>query len=70
MHERITLPTILRMPDVEKRTGLRKSTIYKLMEARRFPPSIPIAGTKARGWDARAVAEWIAKSIASASASA
>lgn len=64
MSERLTLPTILRMPETEKRTGLKKSAIYSLMAANKFPRSIPIPGTTARGWDSRAVDLWVSKAIA------
>lgn len=51
--------TIIRLPEVLKRTGLRRSTAYKLIAERRFPPPGKIAGTRISGWDANAVQAWI-----------
>lgn len=48
---------ILRLPDVMRRTGMRKSFIYREAAARRFPPAIKIG--RASGWDANAVDAWI-----------
>jgi predicted DNA-binding transcriptional regulator AlpA len=70
----ITLPTIERLPAVMKRTGLKKSTLYNLMNANKFPKSVPLTdgGTRgsARGWDSRAVSAWIEKRIAVAALAA
>ena len=37
-----TYPTILRMREVERRTGYKKSHIYELIKKNQFPPSIRI----------------------------
>jgi len=66
MSERVHTPTIERLPEVSKRTGLRKSTIYKMIAESKFPPSVPLTDSKARGWDSRAVSAWIEKRIANA----
>jgi predicted DNA-binding transcriptional regulator AlpA len=72
MNERIYTPAIWRLPEIERRTGLKKSTLYRLMDqagAKRFPPSIAIGGTSARGWDSRAVLNWIEQQTKAASSS-
>jgi prophage regulatory protein len=58
MPERITLPTIERLPQVLARTGLSRTVLYRLMEAGKFPQSVAIAD-RARGWDSRAITKWI-----------
>ncbi|MCD8554128.1 AlpA family transcriptional regulator [Seleniivibrio sp.] len=40
---------IIRRPEVEKLTGLARSTIYDLMKKRKFPKSIQIS-VRAIGW--------------------
>lgn len=42
-------PRILRLPQVMDRTSLKKSTIYFLMNAKRFPQNFKIS-TRAAGW--------------------
>ncbi|HUB89065.1 MAG TPA: AlpA family phage regulatory protein [Dyella sp.] len=59
MSERIYLPTIERLPQVVKRTGLPKSSIYRLMAANKFPRSVTLTDGNSRGWDSRAITEWI-----------
>lgn len=52
------LPRILRRPQVEVMTGLKKTALYDLMKAGEFPRTIPL-GNRARGWLAGEVAAWI-----------
>jgi len=42
--------TILRRPEVERATGLQRSTIYEMMAKGQFPRAIPLTGTKSVGW--------------------
>ncbi len=42
-------PRLLRRREVERRTGLKKSSIYAFMKEGKFPQSIKI-GPKAVGW--------------------
>lgn len=49
---------ILRLPEVMKRTALKKSTIYFLMAAGRFPKNFKIA-TRAAGWFENEVEEFV-----------
>ncbi|WP_405241506.1 helix-turn-helix transcriptional regulator [Lentisalinibacter salinarum] len=50
--------TIWRLPEVMSRTGLSRSTIYHWMSIGQFPERISI-GSRAVGWDRRAVIEWL-----------
>lgn len=49
---------ILRRPDVEARTGLKRSHIYYLMGKKLFPQTIPL-GERAVGWDAQEIEDWV-----------
>lgn len=50
---------IIRRPDVERQTGLSRSTLYRMIEEGRFPRPIRL-GARAVGWRIREVSEWIA----------
>lgn len=50
--------TILRRPEVEKRCGLSRSTIYQLMTDGRFPRPVRL-GKRAVGWRESDIAEWL-----------
>lgn len=49
----------VRMPELERRTGMSRSTIYRRIEAGRFPSSIPMDGNIAAWWESQ-IAEWLA----------
>ena len=49
---------ILRLPDVELRTGFKRAHIYNLINQGRFPKSIQL-GPRAVGWDSFAVDRWV-----------
>lgn len=49
--------TLLRLPDVIARTGLSKSTIYRLIAAGEFPSPRKL-GQRAVAWKASEIAEW------------
>lgn len=53
----MAVQVILRRPQVEAATGLRRSSIYKLILANRFPKPVPIS-EKAVGWLEEEIAEW------------
>lgn len=59
--------TLLRLPAVEARTGLKKSAIYAGMKASppTFPPCIKL-GPRAAAWPSSAIDAWIAERIATA----
>jgi len=49
---------ILRFPEVEARTGLSRSTIYRWRVAGRFPPAV-VLGRRTVGWIESDVDAWI-----------
>lgn len=49
---------VLRLPQVEKITGLARSTVYRLIEQGRFPKQIHLS-TRAVGWLESDVHAWI-----------
>lgn len=59
--------TLLRLPQVEARTGLKKSAIYAGMKSSppTFPPCIKL-GPRAAAWSSSSIDAWIAERIATA----
>lgn len=55
---------ILRLPDVMARTGLGRTTLYRLAKAGQFPNAIKITGQRAAGWLADDVNRWIEQRVA------
>ena len=51
------LQRILRRPEVEAATGLKRSSIYQGMAAGTFPKAIPL-GAKAVGWLESEIVAW------------
>ncbi|WP_418147028.1 AlpA family phage regulatory protein [Variovorax paradoxus] len=51
---------LLRLPEVERLTGLRRSTIYEQMRSGIFPRSVK-AGQRTATWPESAVQSWIAE---------
>lgn len=49
---------ILRLPDVEFRTGFKRAHIYSLINQGRFPRSVQL-GPRAVGWDSLAIEQWV-----------
>jgi len=49
----------LRLPDVEKRIGLKRSRIYELEKAGKFPARIRLS-ERASAWYAHEIEEWLA----------
>lgn len=54
---------ILRLPEVQVRTGFKRAHIYNLINQGRFPKSVQL-GLRAVGWDSFAVEEWVEERIA------
>lgn len=52
------VPRILRLDEVMRITGLSRSTIYELMNAKNFPQSVKL-GKHSVGWLESEVIEWI-----------
>src|SRR5262245_52876717 len=48
---------LLRLPEVIKRTGLGRTTIYKLVGQRKFPAPVQLSG-RAVGWRAEQIDDW------------
>ncbi|OLU23317.1 hypothetical protein BVH03_22285 [Pseudomonas sp. PA15(2017)] len=63
----LTGKTIIRLPEVMKKTGLSRATIYRRMAAGTFPKSISIGDSEARqapvGWLLDEIEAWIAQRI-------
>ncbi len=51
-----------RLPDVMRRTGMGKSTIYKAVRAGTFPPPHKL-GARASAWAASSIDAWIEERI-------
>ncbi len=49
---------ILRLPEVIKKTGLRRTYLYQLTKAGQFPQSVSL-GAKAMGWVEEEIDTWI-----------
>ena len=53
---------LMRLPAVLARTGLSRSAMYRLIEAKEFPAAVPLHGT-VRGWLASEVDRWIEQRV-------
>ena len=56
----MTQDTLLRLSQVEEAAGLKKSTIYSMMERNEFPRPVRI-GSRTVRWRSSDLAEWIAE---------
>lgn len=56
---------LLRLPEVEARTGLKKSAIYAGMKAGTFPACLKL-GARASAWPLSSVEGWIEERIRAA----
>ena len=54
--------TILRLSDVQLRTGLSRSSIYKRISENRFPKQISLGG-RAVGWLQSEINDWLNQQI-------
>jgi prophage regulatory protein len=59
----LKLERFLRRPEVERVTGLGRSTIYDKMASGEFPKPVPLSGG-AVGWLESEIAKWQAQRIA------
>ncbi len=57
------MESLLRLPEVERRTGLKRSAIYNRMTTGEFPKPIRLT-QKAVAWPESEVAHWIHAKIA------
>lgn len=60
---------LLRLPDVEATTGLKKSTIYLLMKRREFPRCVQVT-PRCVAWPESEVLQWVQQRIAEAKSAA
>lgn len=51
---------IIRLPDVKRRTGLSRSSIYSFIQSDKFPKPISL-GERAVGWLESEISSWIAE---------
>jgi prophage regulatory protein len=58
---------LLRLPEVQRLTGLRRSAIYEQMQRGNFPRSVK-AGSRAATWSEAAIQAWISDRIDAVSA--
>lgn len=63
-----TTPHLMRLPEVEHATGLRRSTLYDLIRAGQFPQPVKLARLSA--WPEAEIAAWVAARIAERDAGA
>ncbi len=59
----VSADRLLRLPDVEALTGLRKSAIYQAMKEGRFPLCIKILDARTSAWSECEIQAWIAAKI-------
>lgn len=50
---------IMRIREVERRTGLSRATIYRRIADKSFPEQVPLGGTSV-GWRESDITRWIA----------
>ena len=51
---------VMRLAEVEQKTGIKRAHIDRLMKADQFPKSLRI-GLRAMGWDSVEIEQWIAE---------
>ena len=55
-------PSISRLPDVKKRIGMSRTTIYARISEGTFPQPVPLGG-RSVGWLDTEIDQWIAEQI-------
>ncbi|ENS4778516.1 helix-turn-helix transcriptional regulator [Klebsiella pneumoniae] len=55
--------TLIRLPEVQRRTGYSKAWLYRLMSQQRFPSPVKI-GTRAIAFVESEIDEWVNQRIA------
>lgn len=53
---------VIRLPEVITKTGLGKTTVYKLIDIKAFPHPIPL-GERAVGWLESEIEDWITQRV-------
>jgi prophage regulatory protein len=57
---------LIRLPEVIRRVGLKKSSLYSYIAKGWFPQSVPL-GVRSVAWDEQAIDRWVADRIAAGS---
>jgi prophage regulatory protein len=57
---------MLRLPDVQAKTGLARATIYLRMTQGKFPKPVPLGSPHVVGWLESEVDEWIEEQVRAA----
>lgn len=52
-------PRFLRLPEVEKAVGKKRSTIYRDIAAGKFPAPYDLGGSRSVGWLSTEISDWI-----------
>ncbi|MBL8578355.1 MAG: AlpA family phage regulatory protein [Mesorhizobium sp.] len=55
--------TLLRLPAVLERTGVKRTTLFNLIQRDLFPAPVRIRNTRIRAWPSTAVDAWIHNQI-------
>jgi prophage regulatory protein len=55
-------PSLLRLPGVVAKTGMKKSSIYQAIQNGKFPPPIKLS-ERSSAWPSDEIDAWIAKRI-------
>jgi prophage regulatory protein len=53
---------ILRLEEVESKSGFKRAHLYNLMRAGKFPQALRL-GVRAVGWDSIEIDQWIAERL-------
>ncbi len=66
-HKTVAVPEsaerrILRLAEVQQKTGVKRAYLYNLMKAGKFPRALRL-GARAVGWDSVEVDQWIAERL-------
>lgn len=65
IHQQVHRDRLLRLPEIESVTGLRKSTVYLLMKRGEFPRSVQVTA-RCVAWPESRVLQWVQDRISQA----
>lgn len=54
------MPRVIRLSEVTRRTSLSRSTVFRLIQQKRFPAAIALSA-RCRGWYESEVEQWLAE---------
>lgn len=58
-------PRLVRLDEVMARVGLARPTIYKAIQAGKFPPPCKLLGSRSSAWSDHEINDWIEKRLQS-----